>query len=763
MANLTIAQNNVQNVKFLRNGALYTTHDEAYEALTGFTLTTEQDGTIILARYVSGDNVKTLAGLVYADATYKTITIIDVEGTGEDVEKLRQEINAKLGDGVSSSNTVTAQLTALSGNAQSTSADTSVAGAKAYADELISTLDGGVTAETGSYVVSVSEVDGKISGTTVEFPDASSVSGDSKVVIDVTQDKGAITATAANLTGVKLDGYQEGTDADIAATDTLGEALGKLQAQINAMDLTVVSGDGEVITAVSEADGKVSAEKAAIKDVKLTGYVKDDSKTGAIAATDDVEDALSKIENNIAAAQSATTLSAADKSINVVTAATGTTVALNIRSGERVLKLDSDATNGGIYTDINVVKITESLPATVKERYELRDSDNVKIGESIDIAKDSHIVSITYITDTGDTHYQNLEYVYIDASGETKTEYVDISSLVLEAEFASGVTVTNHVAHGVVDPASESFLTVGADGFKLSGVQNAINDAIDALDVAVINPGEGKYIYAIEENDGKIAASGANVSEAVLNNYTKGGDSGAVASSDSLNEAISKLENQIDAAEEAAMAAATVIASGSSADTAEHLEIATTTDSTTGAKTYTFDLKDIASQTDLTELSGKTITAITSTNGSIAATISNEAGNKTANIQTDADKIQMSGFSADSTSALSGIAESDSIATAFEKTNAVITENERVTAEALTDLDTRVNTISGDVNTIKEQYISGVSVNGNAVTVENHVAPISISAATSATTATTANAIVVDTDANGNITLGLNYIDAGLY
>ena len=147
---------------------------------------------------------------------------------------------------------------------------------------------------------------------------------------------------------------------------------------------------------------------------------------------------------------------------------------------------------------------------------------------------------------------------------------------------------------------------------------------------------------------------------------------------------------------------------------------------------------------------------MTSTNGSITAQIDDAAGCKTYDIQTDADKIQMSGFSADATSSLSGIAESDSIATAFEKTNAVITENERVTARALTDLDERLDVVEGE-------YISGVSVNGNAVTVANKIAPISITAATSATTASTANAIVVNTDANGNITLGLNYIDCGTY
>jgi hypothetical protein len=161
---------------------------------------------------------------------------------------------------------------------------------------------------------------------------------------------------------------------------------------------------------------------------------------------------------------------------------------------------------------------------------------------------------------------------------------------------------------------------------------------------------------------------------------------------------------------------------------------------------------NIANADDLAELSGKTVTALTSTNGSITADIDDAVGCKTYDIQTDADKIKMSGFSAENTTALSGISEDDSIATAFEKTNTVITDN----VNDLANLDERLDVV-------EDEYISGVSVNGNAVTVANKVAPISIIAATSAATATSTEAIVVDTDNSGNITLGIANIDCGYY
>ena len=228
-----MANNNVQNVKFLRNSALFNSREAARTALeTNKDL--GLDGSAILARYQEGsDPIKTLVGFVYVDNANTAVTIFDVDDAGADVDKtineLRNEINAKLGSGITSANTATAQLTALSGTSEDASGVTSVWGAKKYAEDLISTLDVGDTAVTGSYVSQVSQADGKISVSRVALPDASSVADANKVITDVTQSKGQITATAANITGVKLAGYAEGTDADIAATDTLGEALGKLQ------------------------------------------------------------------------------------------------------------------------------------------------------------------------------------------------------------------------------------------------------------------------------------------------------------------------------------------------------------------------------------------------------------------------------------------------------------------------------------------------------------------------------------------------------
>lgn len=747
--------NNVQNVKFLRNGSLLNSREAARKALeTNKTL--GLDGSAILARYsggtVGGEDffIKTLVGFVYSDGTNTTVTIFDIDDAGSDVQKkineLRTEINSKIGtDFIDSGNTVEENLTALSGSASDTSATTSVAGAKKYADRLIETLDVTDTAVEGSYVSQVSQADGKISVSRVALPDASSVAEANKVVTDVTQSKGAITATASNITGIKLAGYAVGTDADIAATDTLGQALGKLQAQINAMDKDASAVNGQVVTTVAEVDGKVTETKANVKDLQLGGYAKTND-TGDIASADTINVALSKLENKSAAI----TITNDDGSINVTPSTSGTDINVKIKNNEHVLAKDG---NAGVYTNLKLNKITQSLPAEIKERYQLIATDGSQIGSNIDIPKDSHIVSITYITGSTDPHYQNLEYKYIDASGNTQTTYVDMSSLIIEAEFASGVTVTNHVAHGVVDSTSEknesdvAFLTVGADGFKVSGIKDAIDTKINKLD-ADLSGNTTHVKVGVKEVDGKLTAvtvaetdiasqslldalSGKSVtqvamtggtanivasddpadgtkkitintdgSQVKLTGYAKGSDSGAVIATDSINAAIGKLENRIDGKVDA------LDATVSSETTSKHVKVVIVQEN--GVLTgVTLTDSDIASATALTaEIAARK--AVDGQNGQTYA------------------KNTSSPY-------ISG-------------------------ATSLNDADVK---LAAELKSLSDATVNEVQVNGVALAETSNAVNVQISAA--AGTGASNPAITVNTNTTGKVTISLEGLDCGTY
>jgi len=427
---------------------------------------------------------------------------------------------------------------------------------------------------------------------------------DNKVVDSLKQVDGRISGTSVNLTSVKLSGYTEGTDADIAETDTLGQALGKLQAQINAMDKAADALTGHIVTTVAEDDGKVTETKALLTDIVLSGYSKTND-TGAIDDNDTLEVALSKLENNA----TVNAISNADGSINVTTGLTGTDINVNIKSGEHVLAKDG---NAGLYTNIKLSGITPSSDI-VKEEYVLCGTDDEILGDHIKIYKDQSLVSITLEdNDNSGNTGQYLKYTYIDASGNTQSTYVDVSLLLTQAEFASGVTADNSgIVHGVVDTASEKdennnpFLTVGADGFKVDGIKNAIDTKINKLDVTGDTVVAGQYVAAIQEADGIVSVKErANVSEAVLNNYAKGSDATAVAATDTVNQAISKLENQVDAAK---AAATTKVVEGTDND---HLTVTSAMSESDSSVTYTIELTDVASESALTELSGSVIDEI---------------------------------------------------------------------------------------------------------------------------------------------------------
>lgn len=502
--------------------------------------------------------------------------------TNKDVKSYIDDEIAKLSSGM----TTSVDVVQGSFSGLTIADDSSTANVKDYKVSLINVAPAD---ELAAEIAARKAVDGQngqtyVADANAEYIDnATSLSdADSKLdaAIKALADK-TITENGSVENYVSISVTTSSTGTQIAIDDTA------LANKIAGMDLSEVYEAGKAIVAVKEEDGVVTATAGTVD----AQYV-DIADAGSLIQATNVEGALQELAGKI----NANEITNADGSINVTTGQNSTDVNVNIKSGEHVLAKDG---NAGLYTDLDFVKITTGLPETVKERYQLLATDNSQIGVNIDVPKDSHIVSINYIT-TGE-HAQNLEYVYIDASGQTQTTYVDMSELVLETEFASGVTVTNHIAHGVVDPASEkdsnndSFLTVGADGFKVDGIKDEIDAKIAALDKTDDAAVAGQYVAAIEETDGVVAVkTRANVSEAVLNNYVKGTDATAVADTDTVNQAISKLENQVDKAKSAAT---TVVAEGT--DAGNNMDIAESTDATDGHKIFTVNLTDVASKTAL--------------------------------------------------------------------------------------------------------------------------------------------------------------------
>ena len=225
---------------------------------------------------------------------------------------------------------------------------------------------------------------------------------------------------------------------------TTGSVAKSIKDAIEALDVPEVGGTGKVITTISEADGKISA--AAI-----------DLTAGNVAAT---------------------AFEAADDKVAV----TGATVEAQIESLAKSVKATAaDAKSYSVkkLTDEEVTALGES---NVKEAYQLLDEDLRVSGETIKIYKDSSLKKVAL-------DGQTLNFTYILDDGSESTVGVDVSTFLAESEFGKGLEVVNHIVNVKVDTASEGFLTVGENGVKLSGVQNAIDravgTAISGLDATV--------------------------------------------------------------------------------------------------------------------------------------------------------------------------------------------------------------------------------------------------------------------------------------
>lgn len=355
---------------------------------------------------------------------------------------------------------------------------------------------------------------------------------------DVTESEGSAAALQAEIdkieesVGLNNDGtYTSGytNDPVVGTPTTLKATADNIITYIKGLDLTEVGGtSGDVITAVSQTDGKVSASKSPLTDVVMTGYAADTTKTGAIAATDTLEQAFNKVENAITSA----TVKSTDKTVKI-TDNNGKDLSVNIDNTTLVKNSDT----GVISSDLKIIKETSGLATNVKEQYKLvYGSSTSAIGEPINIYKDSALLSVKLLhaTDSLKPTYNKandtwtdiasasqteanvaLCYAYENANGEVVVEAVPVGDFLRESEFKNGLQVVGGEVSVLIDSTSEKVttaqgvqsdvLTVSASGVKVSNIQSAINYAVQnaSADLAVSAQGDNYITAAVDANNNK--------------------------------------------------------------------------------------------------------------------------------------------------------------------------------------------------------------------------------------------------------------------
>ena len=389
------------------------------------------------------------------------------------------------------------------------------------------------------------------------------VTGDS-VKYDIVGDSADIEAAIAALETKLVNGASESYKDFKAIEDkiktlngdasTPGSVAKAVKDAVEALDVAEITEAGKAIVAVSETDGNVSAKAG---DIDATHVIQDAAVTGEGAKDAvTVKDAIESLRTTVAANK----VVAEDASVAVTPKGTKTSVKVALADGEEVLSID-----GGLKTTITLAEVpADQLGTNVAKAYQLQGIGGAKLGNvQIEIPKDSSLKEV-YLGTTGDsvdaasgtvtkassTDPQSLNFVYHLQDGTYSLTKIDVSKFLSESEFNDGLDVADHVVKVKVDGNSEGFLTVSADGVKLSGVQAAIDAAkvsattvVDAaahthISVSESTEADGHKKYTISDN-----VNGGNVNLVGYVNTATGNPE----ATDSVNGAISKLFNLITA------------------------------------------------------------------------------------------------------------------------------------------------------------------------------------------------------------------------
>ena len=335
----------------------------------------------------------------------------------------------------------------------------------------------------------------------------------------------------------------------LTGADTVDGSVAKaVKDAVEALDVTEITEAGKAIVAVSETDGKVYAKAG---DIDAAHVIQDAAVTGE-GAKDAVT--VKKAIDDLRTTVAANKVVAEDASVVVNAKGNETSLKVGVAADEKVL-----SANGALKTTIQLVEITNGLDANTAKAYQLQGINYTPLGAQINIPKDFSLKKVYLGTtgdavneDTGDVTSgesndpQSLNFVYHLETGKYSIAKVDVSKFLTESEFKDGLAVADNVVKVKVDTNSENFLTVGADGIKLSGVQTAIDTAKAAATTVVDGTGHISVVESAGDNGNKKFTvsddvNGSNVNlDGYVNTVTGNPDA-----TDSVNGAISKLFNLI--------------------------------------------------------------------------------------------------------------------------------------------------------------------------------------------------------------------------
>lgn len=324
------------------------------------------------------------------------------------------------------------------------------------------------------------------------------------------------------------------TEIETKINDTLTSANTYTNKEIDKLDVPDSPVDNNFVTSVSESDGKITVQRAAVSSPTKTVSV---TKADGGGVNFDVNiDGATIVKNDtngkISVASAALTQYIGKDAVKVseVDDSNNKTVSLEINGNDKVLSQTQDglsATLSLIYEPTNrklklIGKNSEEPISNIDT------TDFVKDGmlndtavftasattQSITFSRSSNTHEYSGLTE--ENHYLAFEFKI--SSGESSSynyEILDATSIIDVYNNGNGLKLTDHTFSVKLAQGSEGFLTIDENGVKLSGVTDAIAAAAASAKTEVKKADNDKHIdVASAVTDGHVTYTISSVDTA---------------------------------------------------------------------------------------------------------------------------------------------------------------------------------------------------------------------------------------------------------